>query len=473
MRYTETDQHDSRIEAADAAAEELRKENEELKRQIEELRSPPHSFAHPPEGTVPAKLWRPSRITLWSIALAAVIVAVIAFAAGYMPLHDRSAIVLREAHRQEQALPRFEVIKVGSSSSQNSIELPGNIQALTEAPILARADGYVLHRRADIGDRVRAGQILAEIVAPELDHQVRQANSQLGQAQAALDEAIANLAQGKAELELARVTAKRWGSLVNDGSVSQQENDQYQAQYQAKIASIQALDKAVNVQRSSVSAAEANLARLTEMGSYRTVVAPFDGVVTLRNVDEGALVNAGSTLLFRIAQIATLRLYVTVPQSYANSVRTGQAATLIVSNMPGQRFTGTVARTANSLDPASRTLLVEVRVPNPTGTLFPGMYAEVELTSARVNPPLSVPSDALILRGEGAEVAVVQSGNRVHLQKVQVGRDYGNRLELINGLQKGDTIIAHPGDVLREGAEIDPVPIEKEPERTEHTGAGN
>ncbi len=184
-------------------------------------------------------------------------------------------------------------------------------------------------------------------------------------------------------MELARVTAKRWADLVGDGSVSVQESDQYQAQYKSKIAAVNALEQALTGQRDGVAAAQANLARLESMKGYRVVVAPFDGVITVRNVDTGALVNNGSTLLFRIAQTGTLRIYLNVPQMYASSVHRGDAASLTVSNLPGRKFSGAVARTANALDPASRTLLVEVHVPNPEGVLMPGMYAQVELSNSR------------------------------------------------------------------------------------------
>ena len=194
------------------------------------------------------------------------------------------------------------------------------------------------------------------------------------------------------------------------------------------------------------------------MERYRVVKAPFDGVITLRNVDVGALVTSGSTLLFRIAQTGTLRTYVNVPQVNAGSVRAGQPATLRVSNLPGREFAGTVARTANSLDPTSRTLLVEIHVPNPQGLLLPGMYARVDLSSRRINPPLLIPSDALIVRADGTTVALVRPDHTVHLQKIEVGRDYGDRLEIVSGLREGDTIIPNPGDIAREGVEVDPIP---------------
>jgi RND family efflux transporter MFP subunit len=317
----------------------------------------------------------------------------------------------------------------------------------------------------DIGDHVRAGQPMAEIEAPEVDQQVIQAKANLEQARAALEQSLANYEQGKSNLELARANAQRWATLAAQGIVPQQENDQYQAQYKAQTAGVQALEKAIAAQRSNVAAAEANAARLDEVQSYRVVKAPFDGLVTLRNVDVGALVNAGNTLLFRVAQTGTLRTYVNVPQTNASSIRVGQSALLSVSSLPGRHFPGTVARTANSLDPATRTMLVEIRVPNPNGALLPGMYTQVDLSSSRTNPPLLVPGDALIVRAEGTQVAVVRSDHTVHLQRIQVGRDYGDRLEVTSGLQLGDMVIANPGDAVVEGAKVDPVPVETASEK--------
>jgi RND family efflux transporter MFP subunit len=472
MRQIEPDQPGSLPDLdSSKEGERLRNENQALKRQLEELRGrAPHGSAH---GGPQATLWKPSGLTIWAIFLVVTVLIVVAFFAGYIPLQKRRALIEGETHQQEMALPRVEVIEVGHSSSNSELELPGNIQAITEAPILARADGYVLRRMVDIGDRVQAGQPVAEIEAPEMDDQGRQAKANLQQAQAAVDQALSNLQQGKADMELARVTAQRWTSLSTQGIASRQETDQYQAQYQSRAAGVQALDKAVAVQRSNVAAAEANLARLEKMKGYRTVKAPFSGVITLRNVDIGTLVTGGTTLLFRIAQTGTLRTYVNVPQVSSNSVRVGQHARLSVSNMPGRNFAGTVVRTANSLDPTSRTLLVEVHLPNADGVLFPGMYARVNLINTRTKAPLLVPSDALVVRGEGTSVAVVRPDHTVHLQKIEVGRDYGDRLEILSGLKEGDTIIPNPGDIAREGVKVDPVPIsEKKTEQPARTGSG-
>jgi RND family efflux transporter MFP subunit len=429
----------------------LRKEVEELRRRLQEREQDDHASR-------PAELWRPSAVTIWSIFLGCAILIAIAFLAGYLPHQRRTSLVRAETVQQEEALPRVDVIQVTRSSPKSELQLPGNIQALTEAPILARADGYLQRRVVDIGDRVRAGQLLAEITAPEIEQQIRQANAALDQAQAALEQAQANFEQGKANRDLARVTSERWTKLESQGIVSHQETDQYRTQFQVQEANVHALDKAVSAQRSNIAAAEANLGRLKELKSYLQVKAPFDGVITLRNVDVGALVNSGNTLLFRIAQTETVRTYVNVPQSNASFIHDGQPAVLTVSNLPGRSFSGKVVRTANALDPTSRTMLVEVQVPNTGGALLPGMYAQVDLSSARTITPLLIPGDALIARAEGPQVALVRPDHTVHLQNVQVGRDYGARMEILGGLQAGDTIIPNPSESAREGLKVDPVP---------------
>jgi RND family efflux transporter MFP subunit len=456
------------IRLAETTEEKLRKEIEDLKRQLREQKDPASSHAG-----LTVKPWHPSSITLWSIALGVAVLILLAFFAGYIPLQKRQTLIRQQALEQQQAMPRMEVIEVGLSARKSDLELPGNIQAIAEAPILARANGYIKRRIVDIGDRVRTGQPMAEIEAPEVDQQFRQANADLEQARAALEQSLANYEQGKSNLQLARVTAERWNSLAADGIVPRQENDQYQAQYKAQIAGVQALEKAVAAQRSNVAASEANVAALDEVQGYRVVKAPFDGLVTLRNVDVGALLNAGNTLLFRVAQTGTLRTYVNVPQTNANSIRVGQQALLTVSTLPGRHFPGSVARTANSLDPASRTMLVEVRVPNPDGVLLPGMYARVDLSSSRTNPPLLIPGDAVIVRADGTQVAVVSSDHTVHLHKIQIGRDYGDSLEVISGLELGEMVITNPGDAVVEGVKIEPVPMEKASEKPVPKNAGN
>ena len=429
--------------------QQLRQQVEDLKRR---LRAQEEGLSGPPVNR-----WKPSGITITALLLFLIVALAGAFFAGYIPLQKRETLVREEADVRAKDLPHAEVLKVGRSPAKSELKLPGTLQAVTEAPILARSDGYLKARYVDLGDKVKAGQPLAEIDAPELDQAILQAQAAVAQAQASLEQAQASLEQGKANRELARVTAERWKTLAAAGVVSLQENDQNQAQLTSQTANVQALEKAISAQRSNVAAAQANLARLQDVQGYRIVKAPFDGVITVRNVDLGALVSTGNTLLYRIAQTGTLRMYVNVPQASASAIHVGQPAQLTLSNFPGRQFAGKVARTANALDPTSRTMLVEVAVPNPDGALFPGMYAEVDLSSARSNPPLLIPAIALIVRSDGAQVAVVQPDGEVHLQKVEVGRDYGDRVEILQGIAEGATILAVPGDTAREGAKIVPV----------------
>jgi RND family efflux transporter MFP subunit len=414
-------------------------------------------------GDIRQGIRRPTRSAVSALLAGIAIVLAAAFLAGYLPMQQREAALRAEADAQHRQFPRVEVIHVSRGSGETTLVLPGTMQAMTEAPILARADGYLKRRLADLGDRVQAGQDLAEIDAPELDQQIQQADAAVEQAQAAVEQAQANLAQSKANRDLARITAERLQTLNDRGIASQQDRDQSQAQLAAQDATVQAADKAISAQRSNLSAARANVARLRTVDAYRTVKAPFEGVITQRNVDVGALVSAGNTLLYRIAQTRTLRTYVNVPQSSVTAVHVGQAAALTLSDFPGRTFSGTVARLARALDPASRTMLVEVDVPNVDSALFPGSYAKVELIGSLANPPLVVPAAALVFRTDGAQLAVVRPDKTVHLQKVTVGRDYGDRLEILSGVDDGTTIVAVAGDIAREGAKIVPVDRESQP----------
>ncbi len=456
MPYREQEKEQQTGRPDSSAEERLRQEVAELRRELAQARRAPGHDAH--SGVAPARIWKPSGITITALILGAAVLLVVAFLAGYGPLQKRNAEIATESAGQSRALPRVNVVRVARSTAASGLRLPGNIQPITEAPILARAEGYIQKRIADIGDRVRAGQTLAEIDVPELEEQVRQANAALDQARAAADEASANLEQGRADLELARLSSDRWNALVGRGAVSRQENDTYQLQYRARVANVQSLEKAVVAQRNAAAAAAANVARLQKLRDYRVVTAPFNGVITLRNVDIGALVNTGSTLLFRIAQTDRLRIYVNVPQSYSSSIRPGEPAIVTVANLPGRQFKGVVARTANSLDPATRTLLTEVQLDNRGGLLDPGMYADVDFTTKRVDPPFVIPANALVVRSNGSQVALIGANDTVHLQKIQVERDYGDRLDVSDGLNDGDQVIMNPADSITDGSRVSPVP---------------
>ena len=431
--------------------EELRAEIEQLKRRLqsqEHAHAGAHVLEHPP---------RPRRAAILGLLLLIAAIFVVAFFAGYVPRHRRELQLVAEANVQQESLPEVSVVPATRGSIMGNLVLPGNIQAVTEAPILARAEGFIQRRYVDIGDKVNAGQLLADIQAPDLDQQVVQARAAVQQTQADLERATAALEQGKANEALAKVTASRWDNLAKRGVVSRQENDQYQAQYLAQSANVRALDRAVAAAKGNVAASQANVARLTELQSYLQVRAPFAGVITLRNIDVGALVNTGSTLLFRIAQTNPLRTYVNVPQVDAPEVRVGQTATLSTADLPDRKFNGVVTRTANALDPASRTLLVEIQVPNPDGKLMPGTYAQVDLNLPRKDPPLLIPSDTLVVRPAGTLVALVDTNNKVHFQGITVGRDLGDRIEVLSGLKAGQRVIVNPNDSVQDGVKVHPV----------------
>jgi len=343
---------------------------------------------------------------------------------------------------------------VTRSGGTSSLVLPGNIQAVTEAPLLARASGYIKSRSVDIGDRVKAGQVVAEIEAPELDQQIRQAQASIDQAASTIEQSQAALQQGQSNAALAKITAERSQKLFDRNVVSRQDNDTAQMQYAAQQANVSALEKAVAAARSSSSALQANLGRLNELKSYLTVRAPFAGVITVRNIDVGALVTEGSTLLFRIAQADRLRTYLNVPQADSGSVRVGQHATLLVPDLGGRKFSGLVTRTANALDPASRTLLTEIQVDNSSGALLPGMYTEVDLAVPRASPPMIIPADTLVVRGDGQQVAVVDRDGTVHFKLIHIGRDLGTNIEVLDGLEVGQMLAVNPGDTVREGARV-------------------
>ena len=437
-----------------AAEERLRAEVEDLKRQLEQQKKLHNSGAAPRKG--------PSAGTMVMMALLLIFLIVAGFFVGYLPRQRREDVLAAESKEAGRSLPIVNMASVTRSATKTDLVLPGNVQAVTEAPILARATGYIRKRYVDIGDRVKANQVVAEVEAPELDQQILQAGATLEQTRSAVQQAEAAVQQGQSNENLAKVTAQRWDNLQKRGVVSRQENDTYQAQYASQQANVQALKKALAAAVSNVAAAEANLNRLQQLKTYQTVRAPFDGVITVRNVDTGALVNEGNTLLFRIAQTGTLRAYVNLPQTDSENVRAGQHATVTIAELPGRKFDGVVTRTSNALDPASRTLLTEVQVTNPAGLLMPGMYAEVQFSVPRHDPPLLIPGDTLVVRADGPQVAVIGEGDTVHFVRIQLGRDFGDRLEVLSGLEEGQRLVTNPSDAVREGVKVKPVAAEKD-----------
>jgi RND family efflux transporter MFP subunit len=293
----------------------------------------------------------------------------------------------------------------------------------------------------DIGDRVKAGQLLAEIDAPDVDAELVQAKASVGQAKA-------NVVKAEDDLELARTTFERYKGFGKGGGVSQQEIDEKRAAYTQAQSALEAF-------KASVAAAEATVQRLAALQGFEKVYAPFAGVVTARNMDVGALVSAGQTVpLFRIADTDVLRVYVNVPQSYVQSVRPGQKVGLAVRNYPGKEFEGVVARTAGALDPATRTLRYEVDVPNKEGVLLAGMYGEVRIKAKQDEPPMVVPTSAVVFDSGGTKVWVVEEG-KVHPKRVDVGRDFGTEIEVSSGLSGKEQVVTNPGERLADGVEVE------------------
>lgn len=431
--------------------EQLLAEIEDLKRRLEQQNAGGHgSHGH-------GQRKRPSAAALWILAIVTVLLLAGAFFAGYLPETSRQTALAKESKEDAVALPPVNYFEVEQAAGQSQLVLPGSIQAVTEAPILARASGYIQKRYVDIGDRVKEGQLLAEIEAPELDQQVQQAKSGVDQAKSSLEQAAANLQQAKTNADMAHYTYQRWDALVQKGAVSRQDADTYKSTYEASEQNVQALDKAVNVAKNNIGVAEANLGHFADMQGYLKVKAPFAGVITLRNIDTGALVSDGATLLFRIAQTDRMRTYVNVPQADASAIRVGEPADLKIPDLPSRTFVGTVTRTASALDPATRTLLVEVQVANETGLLLPGMYSQVNFTTPRAEPPMMIRVDALVVRGAGSFVVVIGSDNVAHFRKIELGRDYGDRLEVLTGLKKGEHVAISPGDAIRENAKVNPI----------------
>jgi len=343
---------------------------------------------------------------------------------------------------QRDRVPNVRVAAVEASAGDVKVTLPATTSAFAVANVYARASGYIGKRQVDIGDHVKQGQLLAEIVAPELDHQIAQAEATLGQLKAALQQAQANK-------ELARVTWDRDSPLVAKGWVTAQQGT-------VDVQTLKAQEAAVGVAQANVNAQQAQLQVLNQQKDYQRVVAPFDGVITQRNIDVGSLVQADAvngTFMFTIMQSNVIRTQVYVPQDQAFGVEPGVAAVVHVPEIPDRSFPGKVTRIADALQPGTRTLLTEVDIPNPDGVLTPGIYCTIDLHVPHKTPALLVPADALIFNGDGTQVAVIENGI-VHLQKVQVARDLGKQVEVRDGVKPGDQVILNPSVDLVDGSKV-------------------
>ena len=329
----------------------------------------------------------------------------------------------------ESAAQIVSVVHPATAAMTQEVILPGSAQAFTESPIYARANGYLKAWHYDIGARVKKGDLLAEIETPELDQQLQQAAADLDTAQA--------------NFHLAETTAERWQFLLKTNSVSKQEADQTAANMVA--------------QKATVQAQMANVRRLQQLQSFEKVYAPFDGVITARNTDVGALINASAggqgKELFHLADVRTLRISVAVPEIYSNAARPGTKVSLTLDEYAGRVFTGILARSTNSIDATSRTLLIEVDVDNPQGLILPGAYVSLHLNLPGRVSSVTVPANTLLFRKEGLNVAVVRDGKAI-LTPVAIGRDYGDKVEVITGLNRGDSVIVDPSDSLVSGAAV-------------------
>ena len=349
----------------------------------------------------------------------------------YAVLQRRSEHEVLAQQTERMAVPYVSVIHATPINSDSEMVLPGTLKPYVESPIYARTNGYLKKWYRDMGSRVDKGEMLAEIDTPEVDQQLAQAK--------------ADLVTAQANLSLASVTATRYQDLIKSDSVSRQDLDNANGDLAAKKAMEQSSD--------------ANVKRLEEMESFKRVYAPFAGVITKRNVDPGTLINAGnggtgSNEMFDLAQIDPMRVYVSVPQTYSPSIRAGLKACLSLSELAQRTFCGQVVRTANAIDPNTRTLLTEVDVPNATGALLPGAYAEVHFDVKLTGTHLSLPINALLFRPEGTLAAVVGQDNKIDFRKLTIGRDLGNAVEVLDGISADDRIVINPPDALDRGQSV-------------------
>ncbi len=381
----------------------------------------------------------PSRKALMMVA---VLLLILLLAGGITLLdrlsHDRA--LAKETERE--TVPTVAVVYPLSEKPDEELVLPGSLLAYEESPIYARTNGYLVRWYKDIGSRVNKGELLAKIDTPEVDQE-------LNQTRAARQQIVA-------QLELAKISAERWENLRKTDSVSAQEADQQESGYKQAQANL--------------ASADANVRRLEQLEGFKDVFAPFSGVLTKRNVDPGALINAGAGAtgreLFDLAKVDPLRVYTSVPQAYSPYIKVGAHTNVTLQEFPGQKFIGSVVRTAEAIDPNTRTLLTEVDVPNKDGRLLPGSFGEVHFAVGSDVNKVTVPVNAMLFRAEGARLAVVDSDNKVQLRPINIGRDYGATLEILGGVSPSDRVVINPPDSLEEGQQVNvaqPPPTQQQP----------
>lgn len=372
------------------------------------------------------------------------------------PRQQREQEVM-EALQQTQGVPTVLVAKSIQVPGRGELLLPGTIQAVSEASLYSRSEGYLRKRMVDIGDHVQAGQLLAVVEAPEVDQQVRQAQATVSRSEAVLAQTKAAREQSDTQLKLAEITARRWNTLFDKRVVSRQETDEKQAAYEARMADNQAAQANEKAANNAVEAARADLQRLLNVKEFQEIRAPFAGIITARNTEVGSLIKAGASdgrELFHLAQIETVRVMVHVPQTNVPAISVGKSVSVTVQERPGVKLSGTLVRTANALDPATRTLLSEVHVANREHLLLPGMYAQVGFPEARQQPMVLISGDTLVVRSDGPQVAVVEEGGAVRYRKVTLGRDFGSETEVTSGLSGGESLVINPSDDVRDGVMV-------------------
>src|SRR5437867_5176168 len=395
----------------------------------------------------PAVVHAPAVVPVGSlrrILVAAAAVFAVLFLVGVVPRLVLRHQLRTRADAVQNRVPMVSTVSPRRAPEVLEIPLPGSMEAILETGIWARTDGYLNARYVDIGDRVNKGQLLADIDTPEVDQQLMQAIATMSQDKA-------NVVKFEADLALARTTLQRYVA-AGPGTVSKQQIDE-------RTSAVTDAEKVVDAARATVNADEANVHRLLELQSSQKVYAPFDGIITARNVDPGSLISAGSTTgtreLFRLAQVDVLRIFVFVPQSYAPDIKAGQTADVSVRELPGRVFQGTVARTAGAIDATSRTLLTEVHVPNPDGLLLSGSYATVRFKVQRPDPPLVVPQSALLIDAKGVRVALVAADGTLHYRSIQIGRDFGTDVEVLSGVDATDVLATGLAANIAEGSRVE------------------
>lgn len=389
---------------------------------------------------------------IWLVGFGVLFVLLVggAFAAGYIPRSKQEHRVDQQAAANAAQPPRVSVATATRIAPDAVRVLPGNALPMTEIAIFPRTTGYLKWWKADIGDRVKAGQLLAEIATPEID-------AQLEQTRATLMQDKANLVRAKAQEVYAKAEEKRQEDIYKAAAGSKNDYDSAVAAADVATATVRATEATLKVD-------DANILRLETLQSFQKIIAPFDGVITARNVDPGALVQADTPMtareLFHLMRTDIMRVWVNVPQTFSTTVKAGQIATVFRREDPSRKFAGKVARTADALDPNTRTLLTEVHVPNPDNVLRPGMYLQVQFTFDRNIFPVMIPSAAVVIRSQTPMLAVIDSNHAIRYRSVQLGRDYGAEVEVAVGLQPGELVAVHPGDDLPEGTIIEPVPVQ-------------